>query len=470
MQKLALLMIVGVAVVPYLTAGDYWHRMAILPGPAKYTPELLGAAALLIVLAFGIRDRFRFVRPAYWVIFGLLAISLAAGCVSNKVEPGPLFSGLRAYLRAIPWFLLPAVFAFTEKNLRTQLKWLLAISLLQLPIAIEQRILTGNNYYGFVAVTGDMTTGTFGYSGNLSIFLASAACVVAALTLKRLLPKWQGLLLALVLLVPTMINETKVTLIIVPLALFVTFQVLSKRGQRLKQLVMAVAALAVFLAAFVPIYNWLQEDRPKEAGGNETVGDFFFSDKAQSYVETDAEIGTTGYVGRVDSIRVAVQETLSDPIRTVFGLGIGNTMESALGPQFSGKYFERYSMFTKETSFSTIFLELGFLGFSALMCVYWLIVRDALFVAGHSTPYMSALAAAWVAITAMMALMLFYSAIHVSVALSFLFWYFSGIVAAERARLVVSVSSARTYRVPSAGSSVSLQSASLTTQWRRHVG
>ena len=38
----------------------------------------------------------------------------------------------------------------------------------------------------------------------------------------------------------------------------------------------------------------------------------------------------------------------------------------------------------------------------------------------------------------MMALMLFYTAIHVSVALSFLFWYFSGLVAAERMRLVVS--------------------------------
>ena len=43
-------------------------------------------------------------------------------------------------------------------------------------------------------------------------------------------------------------------------------------------------------------------------------------------------------------------------------------------------------MFTKETSFSTILLELGFLGFGTLMCVYWLIFRDALFVAGHGSP------------------------------------------------------------------------------------
>ena len=150
MQQLALLMIVGVTIVPYLSVGDAFGRFAILPGPAKYIPEILGGVALLFVIALGIRDRFRFVRPAYWVIFGLLTICVAASAVANSLEPGPLFSGIRAYLRAIPWFLVPAVFAFGENNVRTQLKWLLGISLLQVPIAIEQRITTGDNYYGFV--------------------------------------------------------------------------------------------------------------------------------------------------------------------------------------------------------------------------------------------------------------------------------------------------------------------------------
>jgi hypothetical protein len=436
MQALALLMIVGVTIVPYLSVGDSWGRMAILPGPMKYIPELLGGVALLCVVALGIRDRFQFVRPAYWVLFGLLTICLAASAVANALEPGPLFSGLRAYLRAIPWFFVPAIFAFSEKRVRTQLKWLLGISLLQVPLAIEQRIKTADNYYGFVSVTGDNTTGTFILSGPLSIFLVSGACVVAALALKRILPKWQALSLAMLMLVPTMINETKVTIVVAPFALFVTFQVLSKRGERLKQMVLTIVALTVFLAAFIPTYDWLQEGRGNERGGNETIAEFFFSDKAKSYLETNsADIGTTKAVGRVDSARLAVQQTLSDPIRAVFGLGMGSTMDSALGPQFSGKYFERYRMFTEESTFSTIMLELGFLGFGALMCVYWLIVRDALFVAEHGNPCLSALSAAWVAITPIMALMLFYTTIHLSVALSFLFWYFSGLIAAERARL-----------------------------------
>jgi len=122
MQPLALLMIVCVTMVPYLSEGDGWGRMAILPGPAKYAPEIIGGLALLCVIAFGIRDRFRFVRPAYWAIFGLLAICVAASAVANSLQPGPLFSGMRSYLRAIPWFLVPAVFAFSEQHVRTQFK------------------------------------------------------------------------------------------------------------------------------------------------------------------------------------------------------------------------------------------------------------------------------------------------------------------------------------------------------------
>ena len=432
MQPLALLMIVCVTMVPYLSEGDGWGRMAILPGPAKYAPEIIGGLALLCVIAFGIRDRFRFVRPAYWAIFGLLGVCVVASAVANSLQPGPLFSGMRSYLRAIPWFLVPAVFAFSEQHVRTQFKWLLGISLLQVPIAIEQRILTGDNYYGFVNTSGDLTSGTLMYSGPLSIFLVSVVCVIAALTFKRCLPKWQAFLLATVLLVPTMINETKVTLVMLPLAMFVTFQAAAKRGERLRQVVLASVSFAIFLAAFVPTYDWFYKDTP----GN-SLEDFFSGDKAASYLDTSSAIGTTNYVGRVDSVRVAAEETLADPVRAVFGLGIGNTLDSALGPQFVGKYFERYKPFTKETTIATLVLEIGFLGVGALICLYWQIFRDALFVAEHGRPYMSALATAWVGITPMMALMLFYTAIHISVALSFLFWYFSGLIAAERVRLAM---------------------------------
>jgi hypothetical protein len=438
-------MLVGVTIVPYLSTGDYWHRMAILPGPAKFVPEVLGGVALLCVIALGIRDRFRFVRPAYWVVFALLVISLTAGAVANKLDPGPLFTGIRAYVRAIPWFLMPAVFSFSENQLRTQFKWLLGISLLQVPIAIEQRIQTANDYYGFVAITGDMTIGTLQLSGYLSIFLIGVACVIAALTLKGFLSKWRGLLLAILVLIPTMINETKATVIMLPLGVFATFLAAAPRGQRLKQLVIVPLVLCVFLALFVPVYDALVEGR-KDAS---PIGDFFFkSDTATQYLETNSGIGATKPMGRVDALRIAAEETIHDPVRAAFGVGIGNTMGSTLGPQFSGKYVERYAMVTAGTNLAGMLLELGFFGFALVLWLHWLIIRDAWFVAEHGDNRTSALAAGWVGITAVMLLSLPYTAIQVSVALSFLFWYFSGFIAAERVRLTAVAPVPYSPRVP----------------------
>ena len=47
----------------------------------------------------------------------------------------------------------------------------------------------------------------------------------------------------------------------------------------------------------------------------------------------------------------------------------------------------------------------------------------------------AALAAAWAGITVVMLLALFYTRVETSAPVSILFWYFSGLIAAERARL-----------------------------------
>src|SRR5687768_4039340 len=138
MQRLILIMIVVATTFDFLSKGDSWGRFALLPRPAAYLSELLGAIALLYVVVAGTHNRFQFVRPAYWFAFGILLFVMVAGIVLNHVEPGPIFAGLRTYLRAIPWFFVGAVVAFTEQDLRRQFRLLVAIALVQLPLAIEQ--------------------------------------------------------------------------------------------------------------------------------------------------------------------------------------------------------------------------------------------------------------------------------------------------------------------------------------------
>src|SRR5690606_7227058 len=129
MQKLALFMIVAVTTVEFFVVGDKWERFRWLPKPLAYLPELTGVAAIVLVVALGVQTRFRFVRPTYWIVFGLLLLTAAAGAIANNVEAGVRFAGLRNYLRALPWFFIPAVYLFGDRILRQQLRWLLVICL-----------------------------------------------------------------------------------------------------------------------------------------------------------------------------------------------------------------------------------------------------------------------------------------------------------------------------------------------------
>src|SRR4051812_31763809 len=113
MQRLTLFMIVVVTLFDFLGTGDRFGNGGFLPSSVSYFAELVGGAAMAYVIIAGTRTRFQFVRPAYWLAFGALLFSIICGLVVNHVDSGPILAGLRAYLRAVPWFFVPAVFAYS---------------------------------------------------------------------------------------------------------------------------------------------------------------------------------------------------------------------------------------------------------------------------------------------------------------------------------------------------------------------
>ena len=430
MQRLTLLMFVVVTTFEFLARGDKWGKFQILPGAAPYVAEILGAAALAYVIVAGTRDRFQFVRPAYWFVFGALGLSCLCGVLVNGVDSGPVFAGLRTFLRALPWFFVPAIFAFSEKQIRMQLLLLLGICILQVPLAIEQRIATTSNYQGFVAVTGDWTSGTLMISSILSILLTSAICVATAMWVRKQIPTRFFLIIFLLLLTPTLINETKGTLFLLPIGLILTFMTAAERGKRTKQLLVAAGLVAVFVAAYVPVYNLLVEGRDYQV----TIGEFLSDPEKRRYLATGDEIGTTRTAGRVDAIVVPLKELSKDPVSLVFGLGIGNASNSSLGDKFTGRYFGLYEPFLV-SAFARIVLELGLLGFGLLMILFWNIFADCRAVAARDAGLIGSLAAGFAGVAAIMAIALFYKDIVSHVSLSFLFWYLTGLIAASRMRL-----------------------------------
>jgi hypothetical protein len=423
MQYLTLVIMLSV------TLGQYLSNTHLAPPLLKYLPEGLSVLCGAIVLLAGPRDRFRFVAPRYWLAFFATAAVVGCGVLANHVAPGPLLEGLRFYLRAMPMFFLPAVFAVSESQLRTQLRLLLAIALVQVPLSMYQRY----TIYARGHMSGDDVYGTLIISSILTIFLIGVICVAAALALRGRLSKAAFFCLFVLLVIPTTINETKSTVFLLPIGLLTTLLVGTPPRKRARVGMSAVLLLTVFGALFVPIYDFFAVANNPYPYTLES----FFSDKKRvmTYLDKNTDVGSRGEVGRVDAIVAPIQEFSSDPVHLMFGVGIYNASYSGLGNNFTGEYYPLLGRYAGETSGATFLVETGMLGLALVLLLYWLVFRDAVFVARHDTSIIGALALGWLGIMVVMVIATFYKTLHAFESLSYLFWYFAGVIAAQRMRL-----------------------------------
>lgn len=420
MQRVVLTMILSVFLATHLVLNGF-------PGAVKFLPEMLSAVVALYVVAEGTRQRFQFVQPKYWIFFSLMLLFVICGILANEVASGPIIAGARQYLRALPFFFLPAIFAFSEKQIKRQLILVLMLCLTQLPFAGYQRyqLWLMNRY------TGDLVIGTLTESGTLTLIEVSAALVVLALFLRKRLTAFWSTILFFLLLLPTTINETKITIIIVPLGLLVTLLVGTPRNRRALAIGWATTLLVAFVALLIPIYDFIQEDNPYP----QEISLDLLTDNKRNYLEAkDAGIGATSYVGRKDAVAISTQYVADNPIHLAFGLGIGNSLKSSLGKNFSGRYADLFE-FVSIVSFSDFILELGLFGTTIVFILHWLILKDALFVAKTDRGILGAFSIAWSAVGVIIFLTMFYKKLVPWESVSYLYWYFSGLIAAQKVKL-----------------------------------
>lgn len=411
---------------------EYLAESGMIPKLAAFLPEVLGGVALLYVVVEGSRTRFRLVRGVYWLVFGAIAIHVLFGIVANEVAPGPIFIGLRYLIRGVPLFLLAAVCNFTDRQVRTQLMFILGVSVLQFPTALWQKITLN--------AEGDAISGTLLNTAFLTPFLVCVACVMTGFYLRGKLKLGIFVLLLLMVLAPTAINETKVTVFLLPLGVVSVFILGSAPGLRLRNAIIATSLSVVLLGAFVPVYNYTQKD---VEGSFDLLGFFTDPGKAENYLETDASLGNARdvtHVGRLDGIAVPFRYIIQEPVTMWFGLGLGNSSLSPIGAQFQGEYARLFELFLG-TTVSRLLLETGVGGLAFSLLLMFLIFKDTRVVADQDEGFLGPLAAGWIGVSVVMVLTIFYADTIVSSSFAFLYWHFSGILSAQRMRLALGVDS-----------------------------
>lgn len=398
--------------------------IGILPSVLKFGPEIMAMMATVVFVTLGVRERFRNVRAAYWLIFGALALVFVCSSVANQVGSGPTFAGIRNYVRAIPFFFLPAVLSIQRVHVKRQLLLMLLIAVIQLPIAWFQR-----THLPSGAFTGDYTTGTMMNSGVLSIILIACGCVITACYLRKEISLKFYLAMLLLILLPTTLNETKATVFLLPVGLLTVFFLAHRGSARLVAVFKGVIVLAIFASIFVPVYDYYVPEKDR-------ILTFLSDPEAISrYNEKGADVGDTDRVGRIDSITMPLRAASNDPVRLFFGYGPGNVSDSALGDEFTGLYFARFGPFLI-TLWSVVVFELGLFGFGLLVLLMWCIFRDSLTLAREGTGLVGALGLGWCGVICVMLFGFFYKTLISNEGVSFLFWYFSGLVVALRMQLV----------------------------------
>jgi hypothetical protein len=399
------------------------------PSFLGYLPEVMSAVALPYVLLEGSRRGFRGVAAKYWLTFSAVALVAVLGLFVTGPRSIPLINGLRFYLRAMPFFLIPAIYDFSETEIRQQLYLLLWLGLLQFPVSIYQRwiVLSQGRF------SGDTVQGTLLDSGIESIYLICAALILTSMYVRGYVEKKRYFLLLFLLMFPTCINETKVTVFYVPVGFTIALLIATERTKRLRTLGGLFALLLGFAAIFIPVYNLMEVNSPYKNGKN--IISFFSNEREiDRYMSSDVKgITKSKNVRRGDAITVPLKMLTQDPVHLMLGFGVGSTAAATLGGDSEGSYHSMFKEFL-ETSFTSFVLEIGMLGVCLIMLLYWLIFRDSL-VVSHQPGLIGAIASGWTAVTVLLCVSLFYSNVHVSSCLSYLFWYFSGLVAAHRARM-----------------------------------
>ena len=146
----------------------------------------------------------------------------------------------------------------------------------------------------------------------------------------------------LLLFIPTTINETKGTLVLLPIAVMIPIWATRKQDSSRKPILPILLVAGVMFGGFVTIYDSFHGDRYEKVGGS--VLDFFTSERLIRYVAPRTsemvEEKEGKPLGRVDKLLIPIGILSKDPVQLFVGVGIGNVTRSPIKALSSEEYAE----------------------------------------------------------------------------------------------------------------------------------
>ncbi len=408
-----------------------------LPTTFLWSLEALIAAITVIIIARIIVRKSFNVPLKYLLLSSAFFYVVVSGIILNDTSSLTVVAGIRTYFKYLPLLLLPLAFDYSTNDLKKQFIVLIILGLMQTPVALVQRFILYQN-----TDSGDGITGTLLLSGSLSIVLIGLIVIIFALYIKKLMSLKLFITLSIILLIPTTLNETKVTPILFITAFSALLFVLRKE-LTIKQLVAisggGILLLVIFISAYNTFYSSGTDTKFVDKMSKEQLIDNYayhgykadpktILDKQTNIVGSIRELPTKE-MGRLDSIIIPINVLFNgdDVGKLFFGLGIGNVNSSRSNAEYT--YINELG--GAYTALAMLVWETGIIGALIFVLAIILIAVDSFSLAKKKGAW-GAFSAGWFGVTLVILVTLIYNNMFHLNELPSLFGYFSSLIVIKK--------------------------------------
>lgn len=315
----------------------------------------------------------RAVSPVLWAV-GFYFVLVLLSVLANLPSPLQVLVGAKLYVFIWGVFFLLVVSAISPGCLQAVWKGMLAIAVLQLPFALYQRIFeVPRRYYAKGATALDAIVGTFpgtadgGANGSLAMFCVFAMALAISLWRNKMLSAGVTIAVVFASLASIALGETKVILVLFPLA----FIVMNRRAilrEPLRFLGMGALVLAVLGGVFA-----LYRDASIAGQKGSTMEHI---ERSFAYILDPNNIQADGEVGRFAALNLWYRDGRRTPQTFLVGYGPGASQDSSIG---RGEVAARYApLAINATTAAAMLWDIGVMGLVAFLLMLAIAFFEAL--------------------------------------------------------------------------------------------
>jgi hypothetical protein len=307
--------------------------------------------------------------PVLWAAvcyFSLLVVSVAV----NRVPPMQALVGAKFYLFTWGVFFLLVVSSVSPLFLERLWKGLLFVAILQFPFALYQRLVEvpRRMVHTTELLALDAIVGTFpgteagGANGALAVILIVCLALAYSLWRTKLLSNTVTLLVVVASLGAISLGETKVIIVLLPLA----FLILQRREvvrRPLRFLGIGAVVVAVLGVVFL---TYLSAGNSERSGRQRTLSQYV--EESFGYVFDPNNVDfRRGTVGRVAALSLWQRDQRQSPQTYLVGYGPGASQDSSVA---RGDVASRYRpLAVNSTTAAGMLWDIGLVGFAAFVAL-----------------------------------------------------------------------------------------------------